>query len=341
MNATKIEITLKTILTIFGIIFGIFVMSHIGDIMVQVFIAFVLMAALNPLVGALQKLRMNRIMAILSTYVLFISAIVVIIAALVPPLYEQTAKLFTQLNLPNAPFLDELSHLRFSTTQIGTLVSQYGGSVSKVLEFVLSTFSVLFTFFTVMVMALYLLIGRAHLYTYFTIFFRTRDKKERSEQLLKNVEQALGSWVRGEILLMLTIGIMTFIGLSILNIPFALPLAIFAGLMEALPNIGPTISAVPAIVVAAVSVSPLMGGVTTLLYILIQQIENNFIVPQIMKKAAGIRPLTTIILILVGFRFGGVLGALLSVPLYIVGREILSEFSMELREMFQLGEHHL
>ncbi|PWU24296.1 AI-2E family transporter, partial [Candidatus Cerribacteria bacterium 'Amazon FNV 2010 28 9'] len=81
------------------------------------------------------------------------------------------------------------------------------------------------------------------------------------------------------------------------------------------------------------SVSGPMAVVTTILYILIQQIENNFIVPQIMKRATGIRPLTTIILILIGVRFGGFIGALLVIPLYIVIRETLDELTHEIREM--------
>jgi predicted PurR-regulated permease PerM len=132
---------------------------------------------------------------------------------------------------------------------------------------------------------------------------------------------------------MLAIGVMSFIGLTALRIPYALPLAIMSALMEGLPNIGPTLAAIPAVLVALISVSPFMAGLTTLLYICIQQIEINYVVPQVMKHATGIRPVTVIVLILIGFRFGGVVGALLSIPIYIVAREILSEFSPEIDEI--------
>lgn len=335
MKSTRIEISLKTLVTILVVIALVYVVAHTLDILAMVFIAFVFMTALNPLVNRLQKLKMSRVMAILTTYVIFIAAIIVVIAALLPPLVDQTTKLLTQLNLPASPVIDKIAHFRFSTSEAWSLLSQYGGSFGAIVGVIFSTFSALFTSFTVLIMALYLLLDRQHLYTYFTAIFRTSDKKERSISFVDRVEDSLGSWVRAEFLLMLAIGIMSFIGLTVLGIPYALPLAIFAGLMEALPNVGPTLAAIPAVLVAAISISPLMAGVTTVLYILIQQVENNFIVPQVMRHTIGIRPLTTIVLILVGFRFAGIAGALLVIPLYIIVRESISEFTHEIKEIIQ------
>jgi predicted PurR-regulated permease PerM len=333
MTSTKIEVSVKTLLTILAVVAGVYLLSRMTDILTQIFIAFVLMTALNPLVNRLQRLKMSRVMAILTTYILFIGSLIVVFAALVPPLVDQTTRLFTQLNLPTWPIIDQIAHFRFSAVELWSLATQYGGSLPAVFSIVSSTFGVFFTFFTVLVMAVYLLLGRDHLYTYFLLFFRTSDKEDRSKTFVNRVENALGSWVRAEFLLMLAIGIMSFIGLTVLNIPYALPLAIFAGLMEALPNIGPTVAAFPAVAIAAISVSPIMAVVTAILFMLIQQIENNFIVPQVMKRTTGIRPLTTIVLILVGFRFGGVIGALLVVPIYIIIRECASEFSHEIKEI--------
>jgi predicted PurR-regulated permease PerM len=111
-----------------------------------------------------------------------------------------------------------------------------------------------------------------------------------------------------------------------LNVSFALPLAIFAGIFELLPNIGPTISAIPAILIAFLTSSPTIAIAVTALYILVQQLENNFIVPIIMRKAANMNPITTIITVLIGFRLMGVGGAALSIPLYLVLRVSLQEY---------------
>jgi predicted PurR-regulated permease PerM len=128
---------------------------------------------------------------------------------------------------------------------------------------------------------------------------------------------------------MITIGVITYIGLSLLSIPYAIPLALAAGLLEILPNLGPTLAAVPAVAIAYFTTGPAMAGFIVLFYTIVQQLENNLIVPKIMKDNVDVNPLTTILVILIGFKVGSVLGALLAVPFYILVRSI---YSLWLRE---------
>lgn len=333
MKKFTVEISLKTIAYLLLLGLTIFIVSQILDIIVLVMIAFVLMTALHPLVAKINTITKSRILAVLLVYFLLLGSFVVVGAVLIPPLIDQTVKLLTrlsELDLASFPVLNELTQYHLNPTEIGTLLSQYAGSVGTVLSYVFSTFSVLFSISTVLVMSLYLLLEREHLYRYASILFRTKDRDERSKKLFNAVEEALGGWVRGEFFLMLIIGVLTYIGLSLLSIPYALPLAILAGLLEALPNIGPTLAAIPAIIIASITISPVIGIVTAILYMLIQAAENNFVVPQVMKKAVGISPLTAIVLILMGIRFGGFIGALLVIPIYIVLRVVLQEFSHEI-----------
>lgn len=333
---TKIEISLKTIITVAAVILAVFIFTRISDILIQVFVAYVLMTALSPAVSRLQRFRVPKIAAVLLVYLLLLVGIAVVIGGLVPPLVDQTNRLFVQLNIANSPLLNQISHTSFSTQEFSSLLSTYGSSVSQVVTFIISAFAGIFTLFTLMVMSIYMLLGKANLRDYVAWIFRTKDKKERAQLLLERIELSLGSWVRGEVVMMVTIAAMAFLGLRLLNIPYALPLAIFAGLMEALPNIGPTLAAIPAVLVALVSVSPLMALFTAALFAFIQTIENNVIVPQVMRRVVGIRPLMTIVLILLGFRFGGLVGAFLSIPLYIFLRELYSEFDGEIREITQI-----
>lgn len=329
----RIEISAKTIITILLIVAGLFIGSRITDIIVQLMLAFVLMTALNPAVSRLQRLKFTRFLAVLWIYAVLIGLLILSVVLVVPPLVQQTIGLVNRFDIPKLPFLDELKNLQFSVTELSDLWTQYGTSVGGLITFVTSTFSVVFSFFTVLVMTLYLLLERDHLSRYTYFMFQT-DGEDRSKKLFDAIERALGNWVRGESLLMLTIGTMTFVGLTLMGVPYALPLAITAGILEALPNIGPTFAAVPAIVVALVTVSPLMGGLVAVLYWAIQALENNFIVPFVMRRAVGINPLTSIVLILMGLRFGGVLGALLVVPYYIVVRVVLREFGPEIKHLF-------
>ena len=125
---------------------------------------------------------------------------------------------------------------------------------------------------------------------------------------------------------MLTIGIVTFIGLTVLRIPYALPLALAAGLLEILPNLGPTLAAIPAIAIAYISFGPVSALLALIFYVIVQQLENNLLVPKIMAANAHVNPLVAIVTILIGVEIGGVVGAFLAIPIYIVIRLIYSTF---------------
>jgi len=126
---------------------------------------------------------------------------------------------------------------------------------------------------------------------------------------------------------MLGIGLMSYVGLSLFGIEYALPLAILAGLLEIIPIVGPIISAIPAIIIAlTISPSPFLAIAVAILYFIIQQFENHIIVPMIMKQAVGIPPVITILAILIGGRLAGISGALLSIPIFICLHILFQEF---------------
>jgi len=137
-------------------------------------------------------------------------------------------------------------------------------------------------------------------------------------------EKRLNSWFWGEITLMTVVGLLTFIGLNLIGIRYALALAVLAGLLEAIPNLGPTISSIPAILLGF-AVSPVMGVTALALYFIIQQLENNLIVPVVMKKAVGLNPIITLIALIVGGKIAGVLGVILAVPTTIFIETVLIE----------------
>ena len=127
------------------------------------------------------------------------------------------------------------------------------------------------------------------------------------------VKEKIGKWMLGQLLLMFIIFVLDAIGLYLVGVPYALILAIFAGVMEIVPYIGPIISAVPGIILGFL-ISPTTGFLALLVYLIAQQVENHVIVPQVMKKAVGLNPVATIIALLVGLRLGGAMGAILAIP---------------------------
>jgi len=177
--------------------------------------------------------------------------------------------------------------------------------------------------------SIYISLG-AH--TYRSSLLRTVPEAYQPEMaiLLARIERLWNAFFRGQLTLMLIIGLVTWLGLTILGVPGALYLGITAGLLEIIPSLGPVIATVPAVIVALLQgssylpLSPLLFAlVVVLFYILVQQLENNVIVPRVLGGAVELSPLVVMTGVLVGATVGGILGALLAAPVIATGREIL------------------
>ncbi len=312
MAVQKIEITSRTILTTLLYLLGFWFLYQIRGIIITLFISFILMTAVGPLVRGAAKVKIPPMVVFLLLFLAVVGIFTTLVVSLVPAIVTETAGLVQ--NLPK--FLDSLS-ARWSIVVSPTMFStQFGDIPSNLLKIAAGTFGNLVTVFAVFFMTYYLYIERANLPHFLRLFLGTGDGGRRIESIVADIEKRVGGWVRGELLLMTIIGVMSFIGLTLLGIPYTLPLALLAGLMEAVPNIGPVISAIPAILMG-LTVSPLTGLGALAMSILIQQTENNFVVPKVMQTAAGIRPIVTIVVLLIGYTLGGVMGAVLAIPLYL------------------------
>ncbi len=327
-NDHAVSIDPSTIIFAVLFILGLYFLFFIREIVITLFLALIFMSALNPGIKFMQrKLKIPRAIGIVISYLVIIFLVGLAFVLILPPLISEIPNLMNSLELP--PFILNMSSTKFSVSEISSLIGQAQNSFGAIYDVVTSTFQGIFGFFTILVMTAYLLIDRDHLHKKISWFTKDAHHLELTKELIDRVEVYLGGWVRGQLFLMITIGVFSFIGLSLLSIPYALPLAIVAGLLEILPNLGPTLAAIPAILVAYQSFGGPMAGFVTLFYLLVQMLENNLIVPKIMKDNVDVNPLATILLILTGLKVGGMLGALLSVPVYIVLRTI---YSLWLRE---------
>jgi len=205
--------------------------------------------------------------------------------------------------------------------EITSVVSQLPAQVIKI---GVSIFSNIFALLSVFIFALYFLLAREKLDSQLSNFVKKKHL-DRIDHILEVLEKDLGGWARGQLFLMLMVGVSTYVGLLILGVPFALPLALLAGILEIVPNLGPVLSSVP-IVLVAFGISPLTGIAAAALSFLIQQVENYFFVPKIMEKSINVSPVITLLSLLIGFRLAGVPGAILSLPIIITSRVLLNEF---------------
>ncbi|OGV95167.1 hypothetical protein A3A66_03675 [Microgenomates group bacterium RIFCSPLOWO2_01_FULL_46_13] len=320
----RVEISHRTVVFTVLFLVGLYLVYLIRDIIFLVFLAVLLMTAINPVVTYLTRYKIPRAVGGSVMFLVVFGLLISGIAALIPPLISQSVSLFNQIPIPPS-IANDFRNLNINLQDLEVIANQLD-TVPKVVDVVASAFSGFIAVVTLLVIAFYLTVERPNLHKYLTWLFGHDGAEERAEQFITNLEQQIGGWVRGELALMVVVGSMTFIGLKLLNVSFALPLAILAGLLEIIPNIGPVVSAIPAILVAYFTVSFPMSLAVTALYVLVQQLENNFIVPMVMKKAVGLNPLVTIILLATGFRLGGVGGAALAIPIFLTVRSSIQEF---------------
>lgn len=318
----KIDISHKTVIFIAAFILGLWMVYLIRDLLLILFVAVILMSALSPLVRFLAKFKVPKSLAIAITYIIIIAIASGLLAIVLPPLLEETSRLFVTL----PPHLEQLFDI--AAIDKSVLQSQLSSISRNVFSITLAVFGNLLTIIFLLVLTFYLILERDSLEVKIAALFVGRE--ERFKKLIMQIEDKLGGWFRGQLLLSLLIGIISYIGLIILGIPYALPLAVVAGILEVVPVIGPIISAIPAVLIAVtVSPSPLLAIGVAAMYFVIQQLENNLIVPQVMQRAVGLNPLVVILAIAVGSRLLGFAGALLAVPIAVVLQIIVTEIIEE------------
>lgn len=306
MPSVKIDISYRPIIFTVFFLISLFLLFQIRQIILMLFIAIILMTALNPWVDKLERRKIPRSLAILILYILIWGAISFGIAALVPPLMEQSVKFFNS-------FPHDLAQLTQGKFNLSLIQPQLNALPQQLIQIAVATFNNLIGVFTLMVITFYLILERANLKHYLKIFFGVNNQEKLAEEFIAKLEIKLGGWVRGQIVLMLIVGIMAYIGLILLGVEFAIPLAFLAGLTEIIPSIGPILSAIPAILVA-LGHSPILAIAVIALYFLIHQLENSLIVPKVMSQAVGLSPLVIIIVLMIGFQLAGIAGAVLAIP---------------------------
>ena len=308
-NIKKIEISHRTIIFTLGLLLGLWLVYQVRGVILLVFIAVILMSALNPGVDWLEKYRIPRLISILVFYILIIGGVSGLIAMLIPPLVEQTSKL-----VATAPHL--LGNLSWLQINPGVIVEKLSSLPADVLKLAMSAISNIIVVFTVLVFTFYLLLERKHLKNHLTVAFGS-DGEVKAEKFVDRIEASLGRWIRGQLFNMTLVGLLCYLGLMLLGVDFALPLAILAALFEIIPNMGPIVSSIPAVILG-LAVSPTLALGVGALYFAIQQLQAQVITPNVMRHAVGFNPLATMVALMSGYAVAGVAGAILALPTILV-----------------------
>lgn len=270
------------------------------------------MAALSPFSDLLIKRKVPKILSVLIPYTITIAILVLLIFPLVPFFVSQIQLLFA--NFPK--YINQVANifnLNIDSYNINNVFESDIDTIGKnALNVTGKIFSGVFSVLSMLIISFYLMLEREMLKKQFVALF-SKKYQENILKTISQIENKIGLWLRGQLILSFIIGFAVWSGLTLLGLPFALPLALLAGILEIVPTIGPIISAVPAIIVA-LTISPGVAISVVVFYILLQMLENNVLVPKIMQKAVGLNPIVIIIGVLIGSKFLGVFGALLAVP---------------------------
>ena len=330
---TLVRYTLVVIL----VVGGVYLLWRIQEVLLLLLLAILFATAIEPLVNRLRRGPFSRGQGILVVY----SALFLLLAALgftlVPTIMAQAAQFLDTLPQQLAALqpriqqieLAPLRALLLRLVQDGVPVVQQGleapvgGAPPEQLVSIGGAFAhSLFSVVTVFLIAYYWLTERIAIKRAILRLVPTARAREVNATWLE-VEEKLGAWVRGQLLVMLALGVMAGIVFTLLGLPNPLLLAALAGLFEIVPLLGPFLAFVPALLVAA-AVDPGKALLLIPIAIVIQQIEGNILLPRIMSHLVGVSPLTVILGILIGSILYGPAGAFLAVPVAAAIQVILN-----------------
>jgi predicted PurR-regulated permease PerM len=313
----------RVLLLILGFGLGAYVLWRIQEVLFLLFVAVLLATAIEPIVNRLRRGPFTRGSGVLVVYTAIMLVIGVAGYLVVPnvlgqagtfaqSLPERLQALRTQVaGLPQPSvrgvllgLLDQAGRAVQSPAQPGReeLVAVGTAAAQTIISFV-----------TVFVLAFYWLVERA---TIKRVLLRSVPPARAStvNTVWLEVEEKLGGWVRGQLILMLAIGLMAGLGYTVMGLPNAALLAVAAGLFEIVPMVGPVLAFAPAVLVA-LAIEPAKALIVVVYALVIQQLESNVLVPRVMRETVGVSPLTVLLGILVGSALYGLPGAFLAVPI--------------------------
>ncbi len=332
-----IEISTSSIFKAILMVLGFVVLYALKDVLLIFLFAIIIASAVSPFVGWLESKGLPRVFGVLLLY-LVVFGLIVLVSSLVIPSISQDLSQMTQL-LPQV--LQRVSS-SLETVQEGTatgyfdfvgelqnlldVLSGYLQQISQsALSLVVSIFGGVFSFVAILVISFYLAVMRKGIENFLASVLPS-EYESYAISLWKRSEHQVGRWLQGQLLLSLIMGLVVYVGLSLLKIKFALVLGLLVMALEIVPVAGPVLAAIPAIFLGFMQ-STTLGIWVLVFYVVVQQMENHLLVPLVLGKTTGLNPVVVVISLLIGGSLAGIPGAILAVPVATVIVEILDDLA--------------
>ncbi len=337
----NITISSGTIIKGILLVLLIAALFFLKDLVLIVMTAIVIASAIEPITKWFVSYRIPRIAAVLLVYIIIVLSLLSIFYFFVPPLLDEASNFLA--------FLPKYTNLfDFSGTFDGSFLSNpesvvQSFSLRETLSGIQSSFtnmsegfvksiSVIFggalSFILIIVFSFYFAVQETGIDDFLRIVTPVKQQNYILD-LWKRSQLKIGRWMQGQLILALIVGVLVYIGLTVLDVRYALLLAVLAGIFELIPLFGAILAAIPGVLIAFVDGGVALGFLVIGLYLIIQQFENHLIYPLVVTKVVGVPPLLVILALIIGAQFAGFLGVILSVPIAAIVQEFVKDIQKE------------
>lgn len=329
---TVISITSGTIVKGLAILLAAWALWVLRDLVMIVITAVILASSIEPGIKFFSKYRIHRIPAVLLTYAGTAALFLGLIFAFVPPMVNEASEITQGLPsmvqsidknilgdkgiLVGALGGDKVIGVSSVNLGLGNLFSKISNTNAQsqgVFGVVGTIFGGVFSFVLIIVLSFYFAMQERGIENFLRIMLPFKSE-EYAINLWTRSKAKIGKWMQGQILLAVLIFVLVYLGLTIFGIPYAMSLALLAGVFEIIPVFGPIISAIPGVIIAFTMSGATFALIIAAFYLLVQQFESHLIYPLVVRKVVGVPPILVILALIVGAELGGFLGVLISVP---------------------------
>ncbi len=318
------------------VVLGFGVLYLLSEVVLILLFSIVVASGVSPFATWLAKRGVPRILGVLSLYLMVLAIGVVLSSLVLPSVLSELSSLTSLLPKLTMQISDSLDTVQQGSPKyfdfvaelqnILELLSGYLQQFSQsALNLLAGAFGGVFAFVSILVISFYLSVMKDGIQNFLSAVVPERYE-EYVIDLWHRVEIKVGLWLQGQLLLALIVGLLVFIGLSLLGVKFALVFAIIAMMLEIIPIAGPVLAAIPAVLMAFIQ-EPILGLWVLIMWTVIQQSENHILVPLVLGKTTGLNPVVVILAILIGWQLAGVAGALVGVPVATIFVELLDDMA--------------
>lgn len=330
MDRKFFEVSWESLWRILFFIVLIAILYQGRQIILGLFLAIIISSGLEGIVDAMARVGLPRSIGVILIFVATVVALIFVLYAVVPILIVELNTIFTSAgkSVPgNLSFLMNLGSGSASST-LSKISSQFLSSGSP-LDFFSNAIGSFGLAVAVIISSFYLSLSEDGVERFLKVVVPP-DYEPTALKIYGQARRLIGSWFRNQLLLSLIMGVIVWVGLSLLHVPYAFFIAFLAAIFELVPFVGPIISGAIAIVFA-LTVSSTLALYTLIFFLVAQQFESNLLVPILSRRAVGLHPVIVIIALLIGAEVGGFLGVVIAVPAAAVFQEVIQEWSSKKR----------